>query len=216
MRIPCLVAALLALACNKSSQPSDPPAAAPAAPAPAPAPVAPAPAAPAAAPAAATDTTTTANSPTAGGLIWNAPSPFTSRPPKSSMRVAEYGIEDDPTAELGVFYFGADQGGSIDANMNRWIGQYTQPDGSETKAKRSERTVNGIPVSLVEATGTYSGGMGMPGGPAPSEQKDSMLLAAIAKGPNGAVFFKLTGPRAAVTHARASFDKLVDSIKPAQ
>jgi hypothetical protein len=198
--------------CKKSSEPTPPPAAAEPT-APAPQAEAPAPAAPATAPA---NTTPSVDGPTAGGLTWTAPAPFTKRTPKSSMRAAEYGIEGDTASELGVFYFGADQGGSIDANMERWIGQFTQPDGSKTKAKRDERTVNGIDVSLVEATGTFSGGMGMPGGPAPQAQENSMLLAAIAKGPNGPVFFKLTGPKAAVEHAREGFEKLVGSLKPAQ
>src|SRR5688572_20375097 len=115
MRTLSLAAAVLALACNKSGAPSEStPPAAPAAPAPT-APAAPTPAAPAAAPAAAAPS----DAPTAGGLTWAAPSPFAQRAPKSSMRVAEYGIEGDASSELGVFYFGADQGGSIDANMSR-------------------------------------------------------------------------------------------------
>jgi hypothetical protein len=148
-------------------------------------------------------------------LTWHAPAPLTSRTPKSSMRVAEYGIAGDPAAELSVFYFGADQGGTIEANMTRWVGQFTQADGSETKAKRDERIVKGIPIALVEATGIYSGGMAMPGGAAPSTQKDAMLLGAIAKGPNGAVFFKLVGPRATLEKSRSAFEGLIESIAPA-
>lgn len=148
----------------------------------------------------------------AGGLTWSAPEAFVRKAPKSSMRVAEYGLAASAQAELAVFYFGADQGGSVDANMTRWIGQFTQADGSATQAKRSEREVKGIKVSLVEATGIFAGGMAMPGGPAPTVMKDAMLLAAIAKGPEGSVFFKLTGPKAAVEEARSAFAALIDSI----
>lgn len=152
----------------------------------------------------------------AGGLTWTAPDAFVRKPPKSSMRVAEYSLTGAPQAELGVFYFGADQGGSVDANMARWVGQFTQPDGSPTQSKRSERDVKGIKVSLVEATGTFGGGMSMPGGPAPTIMQDAMLLAAIAKGPEGSVFFKLTGPKAAIEGARAAFDELIASITTAK
>jgi hypothetical protein len=212
MRILCLAATLLALACSKNNEPQ----AAPAPSAPAVAPMMPAaPDKPAAAanppPGAASDTA----GPSAGGLTWRAQSPLTARTPKSSMRVAEYGLEAEPTAELSVFYFGAGQGGSIEDNMTRWIGQFTQPDGSETKAKRDERIVKGIPVALVEARGNYSGGMAMPGGPEPSGTKDAMLLGAIAKGPNGAVFFKFVGPRGSLENARGAFDGLIESIQPA-
>jgi glucose/arabinose dehydrogenase len=217
MRIFYLAAVVLtiaALACSKSSEPESAPA--PSAPAPsAPAPAMPAaPDKPAAAPAS-PPSAAAADAPTAGGLTWRAAGPLVARTPKSSMRVAEYGLEGEPAAELTVFYFGADQGGSIEANMTRWIGQFTQPDGSETKAKRDERMVKGIPVALVEAKGNFSGGMAMPGAPAPSAQTDAMLLGAIAKGPNGAVFFKFTGPRASLEKARPAFESLIDSITPA-
>jgi hypothetical protein len=44
---------------------------------------------------------------------------------------------------------------------------------------------------------------------------DGMLLGAIAMGPKGPVFFKLTGPRSAVEHAREGFTQLVKSVRPA-
>ncbi|HEX5657719.1 MAG TPA: hypothetical protein VFX59_11015 [Polyangiales bacterium] len=148
----------------------------------------------------------------AGGLTWEAPAAFVRRAPKSSMRAAEYGLKSAPAAELGVFYFGPDQGGSVDANMSRWIGQFTQADGSETKAKRSEVTHNGVQIDLVEAAGMFAGGMAMPGGPQPTALPDAALLGAIAKGPEGSVFFKLTGPRDAIEGARGGFDELLRSI----
>lgn len=204
-------AALLALACNRNVNSAPTPSAA--------APVVPPssdkPAAAVNQPPSAAASANDDAAPTAGGLTWRAPGPLTRRAPKSQMRVAEYGVEGDPSAELAVFYFGSDQGGSIEANMTRWIGQFTQPDGSQTKAKRDERNVKGIPVALVEATGNYSGGMGMPGAAQPAATNDAMLLGAIAKGPNGAVFFKLTGARASLEKARSAFDGLVASIEPA-
>lgn len=203
---PSLVSLFVLFTACKQSEPQEP-----AAPAAAPAALEPAPAAP---PKAAEPTAAAASGPSAGGLTWQAPKPFESRTPKSSMRVAEYGIEGDTSSELGVFFFGADQGGSVDANMTRWIGQFTQPDGKETQAKRSERTVKGIDVSLVEAQGTFSGGMAMPGAPQPAAIMDAMLLAGIAKGPGGPVFFKLVGPRASVEAARGAFDGLIESLKP--
>jgi hypothetical protein len=203
--------AVLVVACEKQPAPDK---AAPAAPAALEKPAVDPHAAPAAtmAPSAATVAPVPTEPPQAGGLTWTAPEVFLRRAPKSQMRVAEYGLKGAPLAELGVFYFGADQGGSVEANMTRWVGQFTQADGSETKAKRSERKVKGIDVSLVEATGMFAGGMGMPGAPQPTAQPDAMLLGAIAKGPQGSVFFKLTGPRAELEQARPAFDGLIDSL----
>lgn len=157
-----------------------------------------------------------AGSPTAGGLTFSAPKPFVSRQPKSSMRAAEYGIEGEPTAELAVFYFGADQGGGVEQNMQRWVGQLKQPDGSDAVAKRGERTVRDVPISTVEAAGNYGGGMAPPGAPPPAAINDALMLAAIAKGPQGSVFFKLVGPRAAVEAARGAFDQMLESVQKTQ
>jgi hypothetical protein len=170
-----------------------------------------APKAPAATPA------TSAGAPSAGGLTWTAQPPLVARAPKSQMRAAEYTLQHDSQAELVVFYFGEGQGGAVEPNITRWLGQLTQADGSDTakRAQRSERSVAGMNVALVEATGNYSGGMAMPGTPAPAPQPDAMLLGAIASGPKGPVFFKLVGKRASVEEARASFTALVDSLRPA-
>lgn len=153
----------------------------------------------------------------AGGLTWNAAPPLLARKPKSTMRAAEYGLASDPQAELSVFYFGEGQGGDVEANIARWLGQLSQSDGSDTAkhAKRSQRTVSGVKVTLVEATGVFSGGMAMPGAPAPTPQPDAMMLGAIATGPKGPVFFKLVGKRSSVEEARAAFEGLLDSLRPA-
>jgi hypothetical protein len=153
--------------------------------------------------------------PSAGGLSWEANKPLLARTPKSSMRAAEYGVEGDSQAELSVFYFGPGQGGEVDANITRWLGQITQPDGSDTaqKQKRSEATSSGIAVTMVEAQGIYGGGMGMPGAPAAEPITDAILLGAIASGPQGPVFFKLVGPGAAIERARPAFKALIDSLR---
>ena len=75
--------------------------------------------------------------------------------------------------------------------------------------------MNDTDVSLVEATGTYSGGMSMPGMPSRGQQANAALLGAIAQGPKGAVFFKLVGSRSGVDQARPGFDALIASIRRA-
>ncbi len=151
----------------------------------------------------------------AGGLSWTDAKPFVRRAPKNAMRAAEYGVEGEERAELSVFYFGPDQGSVVEPNVTRWLGQLKQSDGSDTaaKAKRSESKVAGISVSFVEAKGTFSGGMGMPGAPAPAPMSDAMLLGAIAAGPQGSVFFKLVGPQQAVERARPGFQAMLNSLK---
>src|SRR5260370_16466562 len=96
----------------------------------------------------------------AGSLTFTPPAGWRSSNPSSSMRVAEFtlpraaGNADD--AQLVVYYFGG-SGGSVDANIQRWIGQMQQPDGtaSSAAATRETRKVNGLTVTLVDVRGTY-------------------------------------------------------------
>ena len=147
------------------------------------------------------------------GLAWEVPKGWESAPSASSMRLATYRLPKAPgdaeAPELGVFYFGAGQGGSVESNVARWLSQFTPEKGSKKPEPRRE-TVNGIPVTRVDTQGTYASGM--PGGPT-TPKSGWALEGAIAEGPEGAVFFKLTGPKKSVEKARASFAALVASLR---
>ena len=51
----------------------------------------------------------------------------------------------------------------MDANLDRWIGQFLQADGKPSKAaaKIAKRTIHGWPVTTVDVSGAYTG-MGGP------------------------------------------------------
>ena len=129
------------------------------------------------------------------------------------MRKASYKVPkadgDSEDGELTVFHFGAGQGGGIEANVERWVGQFKGVD--KRQVKRSDRSANGLVQHVVEIErGTFSSGM--PGGP--TTPKDNFaLLGAIVEAPDGNWFFKLTGPSATVKGAQAEFFALLDSVK---
>jgi hypothetical protein len=148
----------------------------------------------------------------AGGLSWKPPAGWTAEPPSSAMRVVTYRVPPAPgdrePGEVGVFFFGAGEGGSVEANIDRWIAQFASEPGSPKPARRVE-TVNGIRVTRVSIEGTYSSGM--PGGPR-TPKPAFALIGAIAEGPGGNVFFKLTGPSKTVHKAAPQFEALVRSL----
>lgn len=152
----------------------------------------------------------------AGGLSWTVPKGWIGAP-ASSMRVATYRTPaapgDKEGGEVAVFYFGPGQGGGIDANVERWFAQMTPEPGSK-KPSRSQMKVGAIPVTLCATEGTYTGAMGM-GAPSAAPEKGFALEGAIAEGPQGAVFFKLTGPKKSVQNAKTGFETLVKSLRPA-
>jgi hypothetical protein len=148
-------------------------------------------------------------------ITWVDPPAFKRVPPSNPMRKASFivphvaGEADD--GELTVFYFGPGQGGSIDANVDRWVKQFG--DVKPGDVKRADREANGLHQHTVELdSGTFSPGM-MGGSSKPKEHYG--LVGGIVETPSGAYFFKLTGPTNTVKHAKPDFYKLLDSIKPA-
>jgi len=147
----------------------------------------------------------------AAGVSWQIPlgwNPQGERP----MRVATYRIPSSTdsveAAECAVFYFGSDQGGGVDMNIERWAGQFesTQPP------ERTSREIDGMKVTEVKIAGTYLA----PGGPMMMSQgrKENFRLAgAIVEAPKGLVFFKLTGPASQVDKAEAPLEAMVSSIR---
>jgi len=147
----------------------------------------------------------------AAGISWRVPGRWTAGPARQ-MRVATYSIPSQDGGaeggECGVFYFGPSEGGDVEANMARWIGQF-EPSGNPD---RSSRTVDDMKVHLIDLSGVYLTSSGpMMGGP--KERKEGYrLLGAIVEGTEGSVFFKLTGPSALVETAGNEFDMLVGSF----
>ena len=76
-------------------------------------------------------------------LTWVDPSAWKLSPRKSPMRKATYIVPrkggDPEDGELAVFYFGPGQGGSVDANVDRWVKQFK---GVPTeKVKRADHVI---------------------------------------------------------------------------
>ncbi len=150
-----------------------------------------------------------------GRLQWTAPDGWVEERPSSSMRRAQFrvpGVEGDADAEAVVFYFGPGQGGDVEANVNRWLQQFTGADGGPSSdSSVRDLEVSGLGILRVETRGTYDGGMRMgagPSGPFPGY----MLLGAIAQGPDSNWFFKLTGPEGTVTANAEAFDAWIGSL----
>ncbi len=141
------------------------------------------------------------------------PSGWKEQTPTSSMRKAQYSLPGPGgDAELGVFNFPG-QGGSVEANIDRWIGQFSQPDGSssKSKAKTRQKQVSGLPVTILDLSGTYSGGM-MPGMSGGAPNSGYRMVAAVVETAEGPWFFKLVGPEKTVAEWLTSMDQMLDSI----
>ena len=149
----------------------------------------------------------------AAGLHWTAPAGWKAGPAQM-MRAATYAVAaaagDKMGAECALYYFGAGQGGSVQANIDRWKEQFTGPGGKPAVATVAKRTLHAITMTTIDVSGDYSG-MGGPmavGKTVPGYR----LLGAIVEGPGGNIFVKFTGPLKTMAASKAKYDLLLASF----
>jgi hypothetical protein len=153
----------------------------------------------------------------AAGLGYTAPAGWKPIPTTSSMRTAQFALPraagDTQDAELVVYYFGG-SGGTVEANIERWLGQMQQPDGkpSSAVAQRQKRTVNGLAVTLVDVAGTYIAEL-TPGAKERHNSPNFRLRAAVIETANGPYFIKLTGPAKTIASHDQAFEQFLSSVK---
>ena len=120
--------------------------------------------------------------------------------------------EDQPAGRMTVM--GA--GGSVQANVDRWYGQFIQPDGSPTKDKSTTKTLKlaGCSVTLVDIPGTYKDmPMGPFGGGKAVERPNYRMLAAIVETPDaGNYFLKFYGPADCVSKHADGFRGMIEGL----
>jgi hypothetical protein len=150
----------------------------------------------------------------AAGLHWTAP-PGWKAEAAQPMRAATYTIAPAPgdkaSGECGVYFFGAGQGGSVDANLDRWKGQFRGPGGKPAAAHVARRTAGGLTITTIDTSGDYSG----MGGPLASARAVAgyRLLGAIVEGRGGNLFIKFTGPTRTVAANAQKFQQLLASFR---
>ena len=150
-------------------------------------------------------------------LHYDAPDDWVEQPSGSPMRVAEFRLPrvpgDAEDAELVVFYFGGG-GGSVEANLQRWIGQMEQPDGRSSFAVASTTgfDANGLAVTVLDVPGTYVAAVS-PGSATRLSKPNFRLMAAVVETPVGPYFFKLIGPDRTVASWDDRFAAFLRSVR---
>jgi hypothetical protein len=123
------------------------------------------------------------------------------------MRLAEVLVSDpagDATKACTVVFSSA--GGDVQSNIDRWANQVHDAAGQPGKPKVEKKTLAGVPVSIVEVTGSYSG----MGEPAP--HPNWTLRGAIIEDAGGTLFIKMTGPAEQMAASAPGFASMVDGM----
>lgn len=154
---------------------------------------------------------------TAGPLAFKAPAGWIEEAPSNPMRLKQYALPaaegDSQNASLVVF---TGIGGTADMNITRWIGQFQQPDGSDSAAKavRSTRAQGDLTIHEVEIVGNFVAEM-PPGSGAWQNEANWRMLGAVVETPHGPYHVKLVGPDATVSRWKESFREfLASSMQP--
>ena len=151
-------------------------------------------------------------------LHFKAHADWVTEKPSSNMRLAQYRLPkaegDTEDASLVLYFFGSNQGGSVQANLERWIGQIEQPDGSssQAKAKSETLTVHGLKVSTIDLAGTYVAETA-PGSGVRHNSLGYRLRAAVIETPKGAHYVKLVGPSKTIDRWDKAFNDYLQSFE---
>lgn len=150
---------------------------------------------------------------TIAGLSLKVPKEWESQPVSGSMRLGQFALPGPGgDGELVMFRFPGGAGG-VDANIERWKGQFSPPEGQsiDDVASVTSLTVGDLKITLLDVHGISQGGMGNTP-PTPPQGEEHRMLAAIVEGKGDPYFLKAIGPKATMDLWVPGFKAMVDQL----
>jgi hypothetical protein len=150
-----------------------------------------------------------------GKLALTAPAGWTKKDPVSRIVEVEFAISPAKGDETPGRLTAMGAGGSVESNIDRWVGQFVGPGGAAAKPQRDKTNVSGCEVEVVDLAGTYKDSPGGPfaGGKTVMRDNYRMLGAIIQTKDRGNYFLKLYGPKATIDESEKGFQEMVKSLK---
>jgi hypothetical protein len=152
-----------------------------------------------------------------GKLAFTAPKGWTKKQPRTRIIEVEFEISAAKGDENPGRFTMMGAGGDVQANIDRWFGQFEQPGGADSKekAKVEKLTVAGKTVHYVDLAGTYKDSPSGPfaGGKTIKRENYRMLAAIVETKEAGNYFLKFYGPKATVAENEMAFKGMLESLK---
>jgi len=150
-----------------------------------------------------------------GKLELAAPANWTKKEPTSRIVEVEFAVPPAKGDEAPGRMTAMGAGGSVESNIDRWVGQFAGEGGAAAKPKRDKATVSGTDIEFVDLSGTYKDSPGGPfaGGKTINRENYRMLGAIIQTKDRGNYFLKLYGPKATIDENEKGFQDMVKSLK---
>ena len=148
-----------------------------------------------------------------GDYSMQAPKDWTKKQPKVNIIAYEFAAPAAEGDKIDGRMTIMAAGGSVEANLERWYGQFAQPDGSATadKAKVEEKKIADQTVHMVDISGTFKDQAG-PFAPA-VVREGYRMLAAIIETKQGNLFVKFYGPEKTIKQHEEAFKGMIGSLK---
>lgn len=134
--------------------------------------------------------------------------------PSGMMRMAQWVVPGPGgDGELVVYRFKGGAGG-VEANMTRWKGQFTPPEGKtlEDISKTEKKAVGSLTMHTLDVTGRYVAAM-TPGADEKHDKPDHRMLAVIVEGSGDPLFFKATGPATTMDVWAPAWATMLETVK---
>ena len=126
-------------------------------------------------------------------LTFELPKGWAIGDPSNAMRLGDLRIEGDPVLMGAVYWFGPNQGGTVEANFARWARQFgAQPPAASKPQDISE----GIRATTLDLS-----------------DDARRMLATVMEIPQGKVFFKFVGDKGAMDKMAASYQAFLKSFR---
>lgn len=148
-----------------------------------------------------------------GQFHFVAPGDWVKVKPKFAFYHAEFKIPkvEGDTSDGRITF--SQVGGSIDANLERWVGQFKDLDkGDEDSIKKMSKEIADTNVQIIHIEGTFMEGSGGPFSPK-KERKDYVLMGAALEVDSGSnVYIKAYGPRKTMDKNHKHLKSLLESM----
>jgi hypothetical protein len=152
-----------------------------------------------------------------GGLVFQVPAAWQPMLKTGAARAGQWlikqppGVEDEG-AQAVVFYFGPGVGGTVKENFDGWASGLQDDSGDSVKATPTMRKAGGFNITQAVMFGDYQQAVPAPGVP-PVTKPDWGLIGVTVEGPQGTIFWRVTGPSALIIALEPAVTQMIDSLK---
>ncbi|QGJ69837.1 Hypothetical protein PBC10988_15240 [Planctomycetales bacterium 10988] len=139
-----------------------------------------------------------------------APDSWVQKQPRSSIVAYEYAAPASEGDSADGRFTVMAAGGDIQANIDRWSGQFAAKDG---EAKVTKVKAAGYDVSIVDISGTFVDTPRGFFGPKVNREGYRMMGAIVDTSPNMRIYLKFYGPKKTVSDHEKAFMDMIEGMK---